>query len=89
LPFQRHEPYNVYMAPHHPPIYEQGGHFFYPDGCEIPLEVAQRLLDYVPHLCKQWGIPVNQRRLVMMEEIEANEDKVLRDKMMGRYFSKI
>ena len=86
MPFRKNEPFRVHMAPHHPPIYEQGGHFFYPDGCEVPLEVAKRLLDYNPELCKRWGIPVNHQKRYMMEHYEENEDKILKRKVMGRYF---
>jgi len=86
VPFHPKEPYNVHMAPHHPPIYEQGGHFFYPDGCEVPLEVAKRLLDYNPELCKRWGIPVNYTKWVWMEEVEAWDDKRIKDRLQHRFF---
>jgi hypothetical protein len=86
MPFHPDEPYRVHMAPHHPQIYEQGGHFFYPDGSEIPLEVAKRLLDYNPELCKRWGIPVNYAKWAWMEEVEAWDDKRIKDRLQHRFF---
>jgi hypothetical protein len=86
MPFHPDEPFNVHMAPHHPPIYEQGGHFFYPDGSEIPKEVVVKLLDYHPEICKRFGIPLNEQRRVWMQEVEEADDKIIKDKLQHRFF---
>jgi len=62
MPLRRDEPYVEYRAAFHPPIYEQHGRYFYPDGCEIPLAVVKRLLNYLPSKCREWGIPVNRMK---------------------------
>lgn len=59
MPFRVNEPYEVHMAPWHPPIFEQGGHFFYPDGCEIPFEVVKKILDYNEIFCRRYKVPLN------------------------------
>lgn len=62
MPFRKNEPYTVHIHPFHPPIYEQGGHFFWEDGCEIPKERIKELLNYNPEICKRFGIPLNRHK---------------------------
>jgi hypothetical protein len=78
MPFHKDKPYRLYLAPFHPPIYEQAGHFFYPDGSEVPTEVAKRILDYVDELCAKWGIPVNEHKKRWLPRTAREHDELRR-----------
>jgi len=86
MPCRPHEADYIHISPLHPPILEKNGMFFYPDGCQISEERAKQLLDYVPHLCQRWGIPVNRRKQVLSEGLAEWERKRIIDRLTGRFF---
>lgn len=73
MPLRRDEGYIVHVAPDHPFIYEQKGHFFWPDGCEIPFETVAKILDYNLDFCRRYGVKFNEakhRRVWTIEELK-------------------
>jgi len=58
MPLDKKQPYRLYKAAFHPPLYEQppdSGRFFYPDGVEVPLEKAVKMLCYLRHIVEKYG----------------------------------
>lgn len=48
MPLHKNEPHEIITFIHHPPIYHQKGHFFYPDGFEVSPQKLIKLLRHHP-----------------------------------------
>lgn len=84
MPLRWNEPYRIHLSPYHPPIIEQGGHYFYPDGCEIPLSVVAKMLDYNREFCERHGVPWNEEKW-RKEPSSERESRELREQWMRRH----
>jgi len=67
MPFDPRHPHKTYVHPFHPPIIEQEGHFFWADGCFIPLERVKEILDYDPDFCRRYKVKFNKWKNRWME----------------------